>query len=239
MKNQKNNLWGDYSQVYDFMAYHNSEYQEIIEIIFRTIKNLGIPNKARILDIGAGTGNFSIRIAESYKSCQIVHLEPDSKMIEIAKIKAYHKGLNNINFINSSFANEIELEDFDLILCIHALYTFPFPKTSLLDINRITNKDGKFIICDIGRVLDLLDWSLFLFKDNIKRNGIFSTLSNTLKSFKLAFNNRIIRNNQKRGVYWVHSHSELKSSLINAGFNILHDSIVYRGYSDFFVCEKK
>src|ERR1700689_3195308 len=70
--------WTAYAQVYDLMAENNPAYQEILLRCLETIAHWNLPPGSRIIDLGAGTGNFSVRIAQALPQCRILHVDANT-----------------------------------------------------------------------------------------------------------------------------------------------------------------
>ena len=82
------------------------ERNKIFDLLFLT-KDMSV------LDLGAGVGNWSCEFA---KNCKKVYaVEYSKKLIDIAKLEAKKKGINNIKFIHESAQDFSSEEKFDLI----------------------------------------------------------------------------------------------------------------------------
>ena len=53
--------WSAYAAAYDLMAEHNPAYQSLVSDFQDVIQGWSMEPDSIILDVGAGTGNFSIR----------------------------------------------------------------------------------------------------------------------------------------------------------------------------------
>ncbi len=77
-----------------------------------------------ILDIGAGTGRFSIPLAE--RGYRVTHLDLSPRMLEIARARAEEKKLDNITF-TGGIASDLEMyrdRSFDLVLNLDGAIAF-------------------------------------------------------------------------------------------------------------------
>ncbi len=95
-----------------------------------------------ILDVGAGTGAFSIPLAE--RGFQVTHVDFSSAMLERAQLKTKHQEVKNIQFIK---ANAIDLSifpdrSFDFVLNMDGAISFcgPFAETSIKETCRVARK---------------------------------------------------------------------------------------------------
>src|SRR5579864_8192580 len=72
--------WTAFSRVYDLMAENNPAYQEILTLCLETVKRWNLRPGSKILDLGGGTGNFSVAIARACPQCQIVQADSSAEM---------------------------------------------------------------------------------------------------------------------------------------------------------------
>jgi len=108
-------------------------------IVKRIINFLPKPDNNLIADIGAGTGNYSFKIAEANN---VIHaLEPSEVMQNQKKI---HK---NINWF-SGFAENIPFNDttYDSVICILAFHHFSDLEKSINEMYRILRTGGNLIL---------------------------------------------------------------------------------------------
>jgi ubiquinone/menaquinone biosynthesis C-methylase UbiE len=72
-------------------------------------------NGAEVLDVGAGTGSYTLNIAKTAKS--VTALDISRGMLETLKDTAEKLGLNNISYIESDWVDYTPGKKFDIILC--------------------------------------------------------------------------------------------------------------------------
>lgn len=77
-----------------------------------------------VLDVGGGTGRFSLPLAE--RGFKVTHLDLSPKMLDIARAKASAKGLDNITFTEGIAADLSRFPDrsFDLVLNLDGAIAF-------------------------------------------------------------------------------------------------------------------
>lgn len=94
------------------------------ELRWKEINKHLTPDIKTILDVGGGTGAFSIPLAQ--RGYYVVHLDISEKMIEIAKKKAEDKNLKNIAFVQGNSADLSCFEDksFDLVINMDGAVSF-------------------------------------------------------------------------------------------------------------------
>ena len=121
---------------------------------------------------------------------------------------------------------------------MHALYALPSPAKTLTQLATKLNKNGWFITCDLGKTLDIADWTRYLFGNLYRRHGLMKTLEIFWRGRDVAKHNRHISSMQSKGVYWTHTPEGFASQLQQAGFSMQSQTVMYRGYSHYVVCSK-
>jgi len=110
-----------YSRKYDMLLTYSPPYQEIGKRIVSALQEqYDREDRFTVLDIGGGTGNFSKKVQDAFPNVVIHLLEPNAHMSAIAQQK-----LDNISFLNTPFEQFESTQQFDVILCVHALYLMP------------------------------------------------------------------------------------------------------------------
>ncbi len=231
--------WNSYAEVYDLMALNNPAYQDLVNSFVEYISGLDLSSNDFIADLGAGTGNFSIEIACKFPDCQVLHLDFDSRMNQVAKTKSMSKCLNNLNIIDIDIDYEyFSEESISLFVCNHFLYTYPDPVQLISKMYDWLKPSGYLYACDIGRVLNILDWRKYFIKNLYHKYGLIYMFQMLYKGREVVSQNKCISTLQKAGKYWTHSHDEYKKVFEDVGFTILSSSVTYRGYSDIVFCQK-
>jgi SAM-dependent methyltransferase len=75
-----------------------------------------------LLDIGAGTGSWTLPVARVAR--RVTAAEPSPSMLGVLRENVAADGLNNVGFVQGRW-EEIEVEPHDFALCSHAMYTSP------------------------------------------------------------------------------------------------------------------
>ncbi len=144
------------------------------------------------------------------------------KVAEYEGARVLHMPISDLNWSN-----------FDLVVAVHSLYVIPNPKSTLEKIQRsIAFNNGHGYLCDLGRVLNLVDWRRYLFRAIVQRHGIMTAVRVFFQSRAIARVNRSIRQNQISGNYWTHSTQDFMRTLQEIGFGIKALDPIYRNYSD-------
>lgn len=224
--------WSAYATAYDLLSAYNPEYQALVQDFETFLTTIETPSL--IYDIGGGTGNYTAIAAQTCPSSEIRFLEPDPAMIQAAQAKL--KAHDNISF------ESLPLEDIkgsgaaDLVICVHALYAMPEQKKRLNDLHRLLRPGGYLYLIDLGRDMDVGDWRRYLFTELRKTHGVRGALKIFWQGRQVAKQNKAIFKAQKNGAYWTHTEAEIAKIAIDAGFEIVRQKAVYRGYSDLLVC---
>ena len=228
--------WSSYAKTYDWILDHNPAYGELLDTVRAEIDGWDLPPGARVLDLGAGTGNFSLLVAQRFPQAEIVHVDFDPGMNVRAEEKRLAAGLSNVRIVTRD-ARALDYENgaFDAVLSVHALYTMPDPEERLHDLRRWLKPGGRALLCDVGRVLEMGDWIRFFIPHLLRDLGLFGTLRAIWGSREVLRQNRRIRRMQDDGTYWLHSHEEFVAAVQGAGFSLERSEVCFQGCSDLVI----
>lgn len=232
--------WDAYAEHYDQMCKFNTSYQENVEILLDLAANWPMPQNAKVCDLGAGTGNYILSLAESYPSAEFVHVDFDEKMNEAAIRKYRDAEVNNIQVV-TEYVQECDFQDnsFDLIMCVNALYAISPQDEVLARIRRWLKPGGRFFAIDFGRKQKTLDWAIYLFRESMKKQQAGEYVKALVNSREVLKQNRRSTKGQESGRYWLHSTSEFGEKLSSIGFQVDDLYACYRGYADLAICRKE
>lgn len=231
--------WTQYSTAYDLMADNNPEYQQILDRCQRHLSGCDPAGTTRVLDIGAGTGNFSLLAARTLPLASVVHLEPDPGMNSRLSAKRAALGLENLSLREQPVQDaEFPVASMDLIVCVHALYTMPDPRAQLCRLTSWLRPGGHAFLCDLGRALDVNDWRRFLFRHLLREKGPLRAISLVLRGRQVARQNHNIARLQRAGKYWLHTPAEFRAAVEQSGLLIEEQDVMYRGCSDLVLARK-
>ncbi|MDW5563451.1 MAG: methyltransferase domain-containing protein [Methanomassiliicoccus sp.] len=106
-----------------------------------------LPTKGcRVLDVGCGTGEISLLLAEMGYGVKGVDLSED--MMNKARTKASQRGLN-ATFENGDAENlQFGAGSFDVVVNRHLLWTLPHPERALQEWMRVVTVGGSVIVID-------------------------------------------------------------------------------------------
>jgi ubiquinone/menaquinone biosynthesis C-methylase UbiE len=231
--------WRAYAEVYDLMAVNNPAYQDLLTQFRSMINQWILEPQSTLVELGAGTGNFSIELARAFPECMVVHLDADQRMNLLAESKATAQKLQNIHFV-SNVIQEVQfpVESLSAVVMVHALYTFPNPREVISKIFKWLIPGGYLFACDVGSVANVSDWATYLFGEWYRRHGLWRTFQLFYKGRVVTQQNRLIARAQREGVYWTHTSAEFREAFESARFEIITDQKAYRKTSDLIVARK-
>jgi ubiquinone/menaquinone biosynthesis C-methylase UbiE len=130
---------------FDSMYQHSSLFKERYGLWTRTIEKYSDP-KYRVLDIGCGSGVFSLYLAK--KNGEVVGIDGSREMIKICETKKRQAGLKNVEFVEADINNikKLSIEKADLIICSSVLEYLDDIDKTLGDISSLLKDCGVFIV---------------------------------------------------------------------------------------------
>jgi ubiquinone/menaquinone biosynthesis C-methylase UbiE len=138
--------WDESSQSYDSYHGHGIKSQLERDAWKQALKNVLPKSKLKVLDVGCGTGEMSLLLAEM--GHQVTGIDLSEKMLQKARSKAKASKLT-VRF-ESGDAERLNLKDtsFDLVLNRHLLWTLPHPGDALKEWSRVLCEGGKVVVID-------------------------------------------------------------------------------------------
>jgi len=115
-------------------------HQKTIENTIKYLKPTDI-----VLDYGCETGTKALKLANHVKKMHGIDIS--SKMIDIAKSKAFEQKIENIDFVNATiFDDRVKKESFDVILVFNILHTLKGGQTVMQRITDLLKPEGLMIM---------------------------------------------------------------------------------------------
>lgn len=120
------------------------------EVETRLAFDLFVPAQGmRVLDVGCGTGNFSIKLAQ--KRCKVTGIDISEKMLDIAREKAKMAGFN-IEFKKMDVYNlDFPSESFDAVFSMAAFEFIKEPQKAFNEMYRVLVPGGQLLIGTIHK----------------------------------------------------------------------------------------
>lgn len=127
-----------------------------------------VKKDSKILDIGCGTGNFSIRLAQA--GAKVVAIDISDEMLSIAKQKAEDLNLD-IEFYNMDVYNlKFSKNTFDGVFSSAAFEFIKEPSKAMDEIFRVVKQDSSILIGTINRESE---WGKLYLSDEFQKNSVF------------------------------------------------------------------
>ena len=230
--------WSQYAQSYDLLLEHNPFYQELRDQVLSQVSRWSVEKGDRLADVGGGTGNYSVPVAERFPSATVVHADRDPAMNAIAAARPSGPASKTMVLTRSVDELEFEPESLGGYICIHALYTFPDPDAVLRAIHRWLVPGAPAMFVDPGRIVRVFDWQIALGYRMLRTYGLRRTLSVLRQGAEVSRQNREISKKQADGTYWTHTHEAFVQAVEAAGFVVEAAGTTFRGISDWVVVHK-
>ncbi|MCB0640861.1 MAG: class I SAM-dependent methyltransferase [Phaeodactylibacter sp.] len=231
--------WYEYAEKYDMLFNYNPFYQALQKEVLSLVQDWDMDNQSPIVDMGAGTGNYSIALARQFPGTQVLHIDNNEAMNARAIQKKKALALNNLDIrLQGIQETTFPADSVQGLVSVHALYTFPDPQAALRKMADWLQPGGRGILVDPGRMVNVIDWQLAIASRLLLRYGPIKTLKIFREAEPVSRQNRYIRNMQHQGKLWTHSPEEFRAALVAAGFEILESRTCFRGLSDMAIVTK-
>lgn len=232
--------WNDYAETYDLMATETPAYQDLLQCFREEFGRWPLADGDTVLEVGAGTGNFTIEAAKLFPGVSIIHSEPEPVMQRRAIEKLNREGVSNIKVMSAS-ADELPFTEQSLkaVILVHVLYTLPNPISFLEKLHGWLGNGGLIFACDLGRVMDIADWRSYFWRELVQKDGYRKAAQKMWKARGIFQANKKIADAQRAGQYWTHTGEEFAEAFRSVGFTVERQELVYRGYSNLVVARKE
>lgn len=128
------------------MAFLDSKQRERLIPPEVLIDQMPIQNNHTLLDVGAGSGFFTIHMAEKTTN-KVYAMDPDKRMLGVIEIKAKEKGLNNIEPLQETIENlSLQDDSIDFVmasLILHEVKSLTIALTKIFDVMSV----GGHLLC--------------------------------------------------------------------------------------------
>jgi SAM-dependent methyltransferase len=109
------------------------------------VDRLDVNPELSAVEVAAGTGALTIRLAQRVKSLLATDFAP--KMLAVARRNIDNAGLDNVSFaIMDGQALELEDDTFDRAACSFGLMLFPDRHQGFLELHRVVKPGGKAVV---------------------------------------------------------------------------------------------
>ncbi|QOX61922.1 methyltransferase domain-containing protein [Anoxybacterium hadale] len=128
------------------IAFLESKQRETLIPPEALIRQMPIQKNHTLLDVGAGSGFFTIPMAEA-TSGRVYAMDPDRRMLSVIKEKAKEKGLDNIELIQEYIESlSMQHESIDFVMASLILHEVPSLKVAIAKIYEVL-KAGGHLLC--------------------------------------------------------------------------------------------
>jgi ubiquinone/menaquinone biosynthesis C-methylase UbiE len=113
------------------------------------LRDLALPPKAMVLDVGCGTGYPALEILQKMDGDgRIIAIDASSPMLDEARMKAGRLSGKRIFFRSESAAPKLAFADdvYDLVVCNAGLDEFDDPEAAIRDFARVTKPSGRVAV---------------------------------------------------------------------------------------------
>jgi len=126
------------------------------------IVDLNLEPWMRVLDVCTGSGDMAISMSQRCKGIRVDAVDVAEEMLLLAKDKADHLELENINFYEASALN-LPFKDnaFDAIMMCFGLRNLKDIQSGLKEMYRVLKPGGVFITIDLGKPRGLWQKKLY------------------------------------------------------------------------------
>lgn len=135
------NTWDRLSARYDkIVSLFDLSYPRVRELL-----RVDLPDREHVLEVAAGTGQFTFDLAETAKRVTATDVSPE--MVKRLEAKIAERGVENVTTaVMSSYALEVEDGALDAIFCANALHVMETPKMALREFRRALRPGGRLVI---------------------------------------------------------------------------------------------
>jgi len=101
-----------------------------------------------VLDIGSGTGGFTIQYIDLVKQVTCCDIAPKMLAISRQRLADYH----NVDFSLQDCTNlKFNSNNFDVVLCINVLHQMNKPEKAIREFQRVLRSDGRLIAISVAQ----------------------------------------------------------------------------------------
>ena|SRR3989344_915055 len=118
----------------------------------KIVKLCKLQREEKLLDVGCGTGSLLIAAKRLHPDNEMVGIDIDKKVLEIAKRKL---DSTSVQLINTGAENlPFPEKSFDVVVSTLIFHHLPteIKRKALLEINRVLKPDGRFLLVDFGKI---------------------------------------------------------------------------------------
>jgi ubiquinone/menaquinone biosynthesis C-methylase UbiE len=128
------------------IAFLDSEQRKTLIPPETLISQMPIQKNHTLLDVGAGSGFFTIPMAESTSS-KVFAMDPDRRMLSVIQEKAREKGLNNIELLQEYLEDlSLQNDSIDFVMASLILHEVSSLSKALSKIFEVLNQEVTYYV---------------------------------------------------------------------------------------------
>lgn len=130
----------------------------------RLVEQAGIKPGHRVLDVGCGTATLSILIKQAHTDAEVIGLDGDHKILEIARSKVTEAGVKVALEQGMAFDLPYSNDSFDRVVCTLLLHhlTRENKVRTLNEVFRVLRPGGELHVADFGKPQNALMYTISL-----------------------------------------------------------------------------
>lgn len=109
---------------------------------------LMLENKAKVLDVGAGAGGWSIRLGERFQTSSFLGIDPDQRAIARGVQRVNSMGLRNVRLQVGDAQSIGGSREFNVVYLGEVLSLISSKRQALMACKRVLKKGGFIVICE-------------------------------------------------------------------------------------------
>jgi ubiquinone/menaquinone biosynthesis C-methylase UbiE len=209
--------WASYARSYDRVLPLLPFYREVVR---RHVAAMSKPEIRAVLDVGAGTGNVSVPLADG--DCRVTAIDSSPEMLRHLRQKMVGNNASKISIVERDAQDLSPWADacFDGATILLALFAMSHPRRALSEVVRVLRPGGLLVATETRKTFQL-DPLLTFVDGFLTQNGLDLEFAQDWRVVKEA--NRVLDPGHRDSRLTV---EEMEQSLLQAGFTIerLEDS---------------
>jgi ubiquinone/menaquinone biosynthesis C-methylase UbiE len=126
-------------------------FRALFQNPFEAVKEMGVLEGQKVVDVGAGKGYFTIPAAEVVGRTGLVYsVEPDPARSQVIRERIASEGLQNVEVLTTKAEQlgDIQSGSIDLVFSAFTLHHFNDRRAGLSEIRRVLRPGGVFYVWD-------------------------------------------------------------------------------------------
>jgi len=113
------------------------------------IEAMALPADAEVADIGAGTGYFTVRLAEQVPEGRVFAVDIQPEMLDLLRARLSRDGITNVELVQGSVDDpRLPLNSIDAALLVDAYHEFAYPREMMQGIVAALRPGGRVFLIE-------------------------------------------------------------------------------------------